>query len=256
MPYLVDFGPGVVRRIAAASERGVKGLTVVNVRVAFLTHLHSDHTAGYSDLILTPWAVGRSQPLEVYGPKGLKHMTDHILEAYREDIAIRRTDKHVLGVPERAEGYNVHAHEITPGIVYKDANVTVEAFLVNHGDVPQAFGYRFETPDRAIVISGDAAPSQSIIDSCNGCDVLIHEAYSMMTYDAVSPRYQEYRRKHHTSSREVAEIAEKAKPGLLILYHRANPGGVGRPNPEQVLLEEVRQLYRGQVVIGHDLDVF
>ena len=255
-PYLIDFGPGVVRRIAAASQQGVKGLTVVNVRVAFLTHLHSDHTIGYADLILTPWAVGRSQPLEVYGPKGLKHMTDHILEAYREDIAIRRTDKRVLGVPEQAEGYKVQAHEITPGTVYKDHNVTVKAFLVNHGDVPQAFGYRIETPDRAIVISGDAAPSQSVIDSCNGCDVLIHEAYSTMTYNAVSSGYQEYRRKHHTSSREVAEIAKKTRPGLLILYHRANPGGVGRPNPEQVLLEEVRQLYGGKVIIGHDLDVF
>src|SRR5687767_8336172 len=255
-PYLIDFGPGVVRRIAAASQQGVKGLTVVNVRVAFLTHLHSDHTIGYADLILTPWTVGRSQALEVYGPTGLKHMPDHILEAYREDIAIRRRDKQVLGVPEQAEGYKVQAHEITPGIVYKDNNVTVKAFLVNHGDVPQAFGYRIETPDRAIVISGDAAPSQSVIDSCNGCDVLIHEAYGMMTYNAVSSGYQEYRRKHHTSSREVAEIAKKTRPGLLILYHRANPGGVGRPNPEPVLLEEVRQLYGGKVVIGHDLDVF
>src|SRR5687768_889741 len=54
-PYLIDFGPGVVRRIAAASQRGVTGLGVVNVRVAFVTHLHSDHTAGYPDLILTPW---------------------------------------------------------------------------------------------------------------------------------------------------------------------------------------------------------
>ena len=75
-PYLVDFGPGVVRRAAAAYQKGVKGLSVVNLRLAFLTHLHSDHTAGYPDLILSPWAVGRNQPLEVYGPKGLKEMTD------------------------------------------------------------------------------------------------------------------------------------------------------------------------------------
>ena len=61
--------------------------------------------------------------------------------------------------------------------------MNVKAFLVNHGDVTQAFGYRIEAPDRTIVISGDAAPSQSVIGSCNGCDVLIHEAYSMMTYD-------------------------------------------------------------------------
>ena len=255
-PYLIDFGPGVVRRVAAASQKGVPGLSVVNLGIAFLTHLHSDHSVGYPDLILTPWAVGRKRPLEVYGPKGLKDMTEYILKAYQEDIRIRTKDKELLGVPEQMEGYKVNAHEIKPGVVYKDENVTVKAFLVNHGDVDQAFGYRFETPDRTIVISGDAAPSQSIIDNCNGCDVLIHEAYSMMTYNNVSQKYQEYRRKHHTSSLELAEIAEKAKPGLLILYHRANPGGVGRPNPEDVLLEEISQAYSGKVVTGHDLDIF
>ncbi len=255
-PYLIDFGPGVVRRAAAAFQKGVEGLSVVNLRVVFVTHLHSDHTAGYPDLILTPWAVGRNRPLEVYGPRGLTEMTENILEAYQEDIRIRRRDKRVLGVPDQAEGYKVRAHEIGPGIVYEDENVTVKAFLVNHGDVAQAFGYRFETPDRTIVISGDAAPSQTIVDNCAGCDVLIHEAYSMMTYAGVSPQYQEYRRKHHTSSHELAELAKRARPGLLILYHRANPGGVGRPNPEEVLLEEIRQTYSGNVVTGHDLDIF
>jgi ribonuclease BN (tRNA processing enzyme) len=126
------------------------------------------------------------------------------------------------------------------GIVYQDSNVKVMAFLVKHGEVSGAFGYRFETPDRIIVISGDAAPSQTVIDQCNGCDVLIHEAYSLMTYNDVTRPYQEYREKHHTSSRELAELATKARPGLLILYHRANPGGVGRPNPEDALLEELR----------------
>ncbi len=255
-PYLIDFGPGVVRRVAAASRKGVTGLSVVGLRVVFLTHLHSDHTAGYPDLILTPWTIGRKHPLEVYGPRGLKEMTAHILEAYREDIRIRRRDKVALGVADQAEGYKVRAHEIRPGIVYEDENVTVKAFLVNHGDVPQAFGYRFETPDRTIVISGDAAPSQTVVDNCAGCDVLIHEAYSMMTHAGVSPQYQEYRRKHHTSSAELAELAKRARPRLLILYHRSNPGGVGRPNPEEVLLEEIKQTYGGNVITGHDLDIF
>jgi ribonuclease BN (tRNA processing enzyme) len=255
-PYLIDFGPGVVRRAAAAFQKVGQGLSVAGLKVVFLTHLHSDHTVGYPDLIFTPWPIGRKFPLEVYGPSGLKDMTKYILKAYSEDIRIRLKDKENLGDPGYEDGYKVNAHEIKPGIVYKDENVTVKAFLVNHGDVPQAFGYRFETPDRTIVISGDAAPSQSIIDSCNGCDVLIHEAYSMMTYNYVSPKYQEYRRKHHTSSQELAEIANKAKPGLLILYHRANPGGVGRSNPEEILLEEIRRTYGGKVVTGHDLDIF
>ena len=255
-PYLVDFGPGVVRRIAAASQKGVPGLAVLNVKHVFLTHLHSDHTAGYPDLILTPWSVGRTHALEAYGPPGLAAMTRHILEAYAEDIRIRRQDKKTLGRPNEIDGYKVNAHEIEPGIVYRDSNVTVTAFRVRHGDVPAAFGYRFETRDRRIVISGDGAPSQTIVDQCNGCDVLIHEAYSLATYNSVTRPYQQYREKHHTSSRELAELATKARPGLLILYHRANPGGVGRPDPEEVLLEELRAHYSGKVVTGHDLDVY
>ena len=255
-PYLIDFGPGVVRRIAAASQKGVAGLSVLNIRHVFLTHLHSDHTAGYPDLILTPWSVGRTHALEVYGPRGLASMTRHILRAYAEDIRIRRQDKKTLGRPNEVDGYKVNAHEIGAGVVYQDALVKVTAFPVNHGHVSRAFGYRFDTADRSIVISGDAAPSQTVIDQCNGCDVLIHEAYSLMTYNAVARPYQEYREKHHTSSRELADLATRAKPKLLILYHRANPGGVGRPNPEQVLLDEVRAHYSGQVVTGRDLDVY
>ncbi|HEY0649843.1 MBL fold metallo-hydrolase [Phenylobacterium sp.] len=255
-PYLVDFGPGVVRRAAAAQQNGVRGLAVVNLQTAFLTHLHSDHTAGLADLILTPWAVGRNRPLRLYGPKGLSWMTDHVLKAYREDIRIRSNDKRRLGASGYADGIKVDVHEIAPGVIYKDRNVTVTAFAVDHGDVPQAFGYRFQTPDKTIVISGDAAPSQSVIDACNGCDVLIHEAYSLKTFATVSPAYQQYRLKHHTSSRQLAELAGKAKPRLLILYHRANPGAVGAPNPEETVLQEVQETYDGKVVTGHDLDVF
>lgn len=81
--YLVDFGPGVVRRAsAAATSRSITALQPTRLRVAFVTHLHSDHTVGYSDLIFSPWTLGRRVPLEVYGPKGLKAMTEHLLEAY------------------------------------------------------------------------------------------------------------------------------------------------------------------------------
>jgi ribonuclease BN (tRNA processing enzyme) len=86
MSYLVDFGPGVVRRAkAAALDKGIRALEPTNLRVVFVTHLHSDHTAGYPDLILTPWVIGRKIPLEVYGPKGMKAMTEHILLAYEQD---------------------------------------------------------------------------------------------------------------------------------------------------------------------------
>jgi hypothetical protein len=119
----------------------------------------------------------------------------------------------------------INSHEIAPGIVYKDDNVTVKAFPVSHGDV-EAFGFRLKTPDRTIVISGDTPPTQSVIDNCQSCDVLIHEAYSMMTDNAVSATAPAGRRNLHTSTMQLAELAGKAKPGLLIVYHRSNLGGV------------------------------
>jgi len=253
-PYLVDFGPGVVRRAAAAYQKGVVafGAGVNKLKTVFVTHLHADHTAGYPDLILTPWIMGRKAPLEVYGPKGIKAMTKHVLKAWELDIANR-----IYGMEKEApSGCRVNAHEIDAGPIYTDANIRVTAFPVNHGEMDNAFGFRFETADKTIVISGDTAPTEAIIENCNGCDVLIHEAYSQQTYDRVSRKWQAYRRKYHTSSKELAELAKRVKPGLLVLYHRANPGGsIAGPNPEDVLLDEIRQLYKGTVVTGHDLDV-
>ena len=246
-PYLVDFGPGVVRRASAAHLRGIKGLAVPKLARAFVTHLHSDHTAGYPDLILTPWTLEREEPLEVYGPKGLKAMTMHLLKAYEADISIRLHG----GEPSNKTGHRVIAHEIKPGVVYKDQNVTVKAFLVDHGAWGEAYGFRFEAPDRTIVISGDCRPSATVIQNCNGCDVLIHEVYSQTGFVKRPPEWQKYHSRYHTSSRELAELASKAKPGLLILYHQLLWG-----TSEADLLTEVSAGFSGKVVYGHDLDVY
>jgi len=246
-PYLVDFGPGVVRRAEAAFRKGVKGLAVKNLRRAFVTHLHSDHTVGYPDLILTPWVLERKEPLEVFGPTGIKPMTDHILKAYSADIDIRLHG----GEPSNKTGYRVIARDIKPGIVYKDANVTVKAFAVDHGSWREAYGFRFETPDRTIVVSGDCRPSKAIIENCNGCDVLIHEVYSDSGFARRPPEWQSYHSRYHTSARELAEVASKAKPGLVVLYHQLFWG-----TTEEDLLKEVRAGYAGKVVSGRDLDVY
>jgi ribonuclease BN (tRNA processing enzyme) len=163
----VDSGPGVVRRAAAAQRNGVAALAVQNIHVVFITHLHSDHTLGYPDLILSPWVLGRVEPLEVYGPWGLRNMTDYIEKAWEKDIDVRTNG---LEQANRT-GYKVHVHEIAPGIIYRDKNVTVSAFSVAHGSWDQAFGYRFETADRRIVLSGDTAPTDTVVKACNRCDV-------------------------------------------------------------------------------------
>lgn len=254
-PYLIDFGAGVIRRASAAYEKGVTaiGFGGVNIRTVFLTHMHSDHTIGYPDLIFTPWVRGRREPLEVYGPKGIKAMTENILKAWQVDI-----DGRTNGINQHnTTGYKVNAREIASGVVYRDRNVTVTAFPARHEEMVDSFGYRFDAPDRSIVISGDTAPTQAMIDHGRGCDVLIHEAYSMATYHRVSPRSQAFRRCHHTSSVELAAIANEVKPGLLVVYHRSNAGGGPMSaDSEDVLLDEIRQAYNGRVVMGHDLDIF
>jgi ribonuclease BN (tRNA processing enzyme) len=257
--YVIDFGTGVVRQAAAARKRGVEALEPVNLKIGFLTHLHSDHTIGFPDIIFTPWVMGRKAPLEVYGPPGTRDMAEHILKAYEADIQIRTGDlEHA-----NTTGYKVNVHEIKPGVVYRDPNVTVTAFAVHHGKWPHAYGYRFETRDRTIVISGDASPDAAILNNCHGCDVLIHEVYTQASFDLVSPEWKQYRLAYHTSSKELAEIAAKAKPGLLILYHRANPGcdqarteKCREAGSEEQLLKEVRQAYSGKVVAGHDLEIY
>lgn len=248
--YLVDFGPGVVRRATAAVDRGAAALDPAKITVAFATHLHSDHTAGLPDLILTPWVMGRTQ-FDVYGPVGTEEMTQHVLAAWRQDIEIRTNGL------ERRTPQSVHAHDVKPGVVYRNETVTVTAFSVPHGSWPQAFGYRFDTPGRSIVISGDTSPGPELESHCKPCDVLIHEVYSPSSTVPSMPDWKGYRAKYHTSTDQLGEIASRTKPGLLIVYHVSGRGaGPGGRTPDDQLLQEIHKKYRGKVVIGQDLDVF
>lgn len=246
-PYLVDFGPGVVRRAVAAQQQGLRALDIRKLTRVFVTHLHSDHTAGYPDLIFTPAVAGRVDPLQVYGPPGIRHMTEAVQEAFREDVGMRRRQK------ERRDmrGYGVESHEVEPGLVYQDDAVKVIAFAVEHGSWEHAYGYRFETPDRTIVISGDTAPTDAVIEACNGCDVLVHEVYCKAGLDQGPAIWQSYHPAYHTSSVELARIAEKARPKLLVLYHVLFMGCSGKQ-----LLREVRGEYQGEVALGRDLAVY
>ena len=247
VPYLVDAGPGVVRRAAAAYARGIKGLDPKLLRTAFITHLHSDHTAGYPDLVFTPAVLERDAPLQVYGPPGIRVMTDHVMKAWAEDLDVRLRDLE----PAKPAGYEVRAHEVKPGLVYKDARLSVHAFAVPHGAWKRSFAYRFDTPDRSIVVSGDSGPSGQLASACNGCDVLVHEVYSTAGFVTRPPEWQRYHRVYHTSSAELATLAAKARPGLLVLYHQLFWG-----TTDEALVAEVKRGYEGKVVSGRDLDVF
>jgi len=178
-------------------------------------------------------------------------MTNHVLAAWPDEIKIR------TGPLQRdiqsANGYRVNAHEISPGMVYKHGNLTVTAFNVKHGEWgTRAFGDRFQTADRSIVISGDTTPTESVVEQCNGCDILIHEVYTEAGYAKAPPEWQRMRRSHHTSSRQLGELATRARPVLLVLYHQS----YFRESTQEDLMREMRAAYRGRFVSGHYPDVF
>lgn len=246
--YLVDCGPGVVRQASkAAKEDGIPALVSPKLGIVFITHLHSDHTLGFPDLIFSPWVLDRSMALEAYGPHGLKNMTAHIEQAWKEDIHVRRE-----GLEQaNATGYRVNVHEISPGVIYSDENVKVTAFLVKHGSWKEAYGYKFETKDRKIVISGDTAPTDEVVKACDGCDLLLHEVYNPNGKQMQIPHWNEYFKAFHTSPAQLGDIARRAHPGLLVTYHEVLLG-----LPEEDLAGQIKGNYSGQWVSAKDLEVY
>ena len=240
---LFDAGPGVMRRIAAA------GLPIDGVTAAFITHLHSDHTLGLPDLMLTSWVMGRSTPMRLHGPPGLRRMTDLLLSAWAEDTVVR-----VQGLERgRPGGYRLDVREITEGIVFDSAGVKVTAIKVPHGEWPHAFAYRVDAAGRSIVISGDTRASEALERASSGVDVLIHEVYPE-TRIAPENRpggefWPRYLREVHTSDVELGRIAAKAQPRVLLLTHVLFMGAT----EDEVLAGIRRGGFTGRVVFAKDL---
>ena len=242
--FLFDAGSGVERQLGAAH------LPINGVFALFITHLHSDHTLGLPDLILTSWVMGRRTPLAAYGPHGLKAMTDHILAAWREDIGVRTN-----GLEHQTRnGYRVNVHEIRPGVVYDSGGVKVTAIPVLHGTWKESYGYRIDTPDRSIVISGDTRPSDALLAAARGVDVLVHEVYPEAR---LAPEnrpggddWPKYMHAFHTSDVELGRLAAAARPGLLILDHIVRMGGTDA----ELLAGIGKGGFTGRVVVGKDLE--
>ena len=244
--FLFDAGAGVMRQINKA------GLPISGPEATFITHLHSDHTLGYPDLILTSWIMRRKKHLQVYGPHGLQRMTGYLYKAYAEDIKIR-----IEGLErELPDVYKVDVHEINPGVVYDSDGVKITAIPVLHGNWKEAYGYRIDTPERTIVISGDTRPCKALIKASKGVDILIHEVYSSAN---VKPEnrpggefWPQYLKEFHTSDVELGNIAKQSEPKLLILDHIGRLSEKGKD-----LIKGIRKGgFNGKVVVGNDLEVF
>lgn len=256
--YLFDAGPGFVRNFDALSGKDFMPEDIYfsndsvygEMNKVFITHLDSDHVLGLPELMLRPWIMGRSEPLTVVGPEGLDDMTANILEAYQDDI-----DHRLHGTqPANELGFTADVTEISDGqVVHEDDKVTVTAFKVPHGSWSDgmAFGYRVETPDKIVVISGDTRHDESLYEHFEGANILIHEVMSETGVSQLPQDWQDYMYHAHTSTRQLAEIGREIEPELLVMTHPLFFG-----QTDEQLRDEMAGYYDGNFVLASDLDIY
>jgi ribonuclease BN (tRNA processing enzyme) len=245
--YVIDCGNGVARQMVLA------GLKLTSLRGVFITHHHSDHDADYGNLLLLAWESDLATCVDTYGPPPLAEMTRLFLQMNDYDIRTRIADE---GRPP-LEGL-IAVHEIAAGgPVMADANVKVTAALVDHPPVRPAFAYRFDCPDRSIVISGDTRPSQNLVRLAKGADVLVHEVMYLPALDAMiaaepnAKTLREHLLASHTTTQEVGRIATAAGVKTLVLSHFV-PGGFPFIE-DKVWFDAVRPFFSGNLIVGRDL---
>lgn len=245
--YVIDCGDGVARQLVAA------GVPLTTVRHVFITHQHSDHNADYGNLLLLSWAAGLRTRVDTWGPPPLTDMTRLFFEMNAYDIKTRMADEgRVALVPL------VHPHDIRDdGVIVDERDIKVTAALVDHPPVTPAFAYRFDTPDRSIVISGDTARSDNLIRLARGADVLVHEALYVPAVDRIVARVPNATtlRQHiidsHTAVEEVGRVAQAAGVKTLVLSHLVPPDD---PAVTEATWREAAQAhFRGKVIVGKDL---
>ena len=245
---LFDAGRGVPIRVRQL------GLREGKIDVVFLTHYHSDHTAGIPDIWLTGWlGNSRQEPFRLIGPVGAKSLMANLESAYALDIKIRLEDEKLPpgGIATVVEEFE------QDGVVYDKDGVRVIAFTVDHGEaIKPAVGYRIEYKGHAVVISGDTRYNQNVIKYGTGVDVLIHEV-CIARPELLSNAYYQFVIAHHTSPREAGQVFSLAKPKLSVYSHIVFLVGSAVP-PATVddLVAGTRETYSGPLQVGADLMSF
>ena len=222
---LFDVGRGAVIRMSQAN------IPIQDIDKVFLTHLHSDHVLGMPDLIMTGWIYQRSKKLNIFGPIGTKDFIYHIKKTFDEDVKIRTVppEGHSLS------GLNTEVFEIEEGLIYKNGDLKVYAFEVDHGGgVKHGFGFKITNGDQTIIISGDTNLSRNLIENAKDCDLLIHEiAGAPKSVIEKNPKVKGLMN-YHTTVEEMATILNETKPRLTILTHVLALGGT---KPDTILTE-------------------
>jgi ribonuclease Z len=234
---IFDVGRGVYVRLSQI------GIPVAAITGIIFTHLHSDHVSGLPDLWLTGrFAVKpRTANLDVWGPAGTQNMLSHLAQAYQFDLTVRKPL-----LPTQAA---LVAHEIEEGAVLTRNGVAVSAFLVDHGGVAPAFGYRIEYAGRSVVLSGDTRLSAHLIEKSVGVDLLVHEVGAVASAAATSDT--ERIMSLHLTPEEAGTVFSRVKPKMAVYSHILTFGV-----SDEELVARTRKTYAGPLVVGTDLMSF
>ena len=262
--YVVDAGDGVARRLAKA------GINVRDIGTIFLTHHHDDHTAGLGTLMSVAWDNQRSQPINVYGPPRTEDLVKAAVQYFSISAEIRIAD----GGRTVPIAQVFFGHDIRPGMVYQDANVKVTAAESTHFEFHtgaaagkhKSYSYRFETPDRVIVFTGDTGPNDALTDLAKGADLLVSEANSVEErmqllitsgqWQAMTPTEQAGIKRQmsqgHLSTDDVGKLAAQARVKTVVLTHLT-----AKPDDDYTSwADQVKKNFSGQVLVAKDLMEF
>lgn len=236
---LVDAGVGVVRQLAHL------GLTVGDIDIVALTHLHDDHTAGLPALVTFRHTM-RGGPLTLIGPPGTAALRAGVLAYMSANSAIRGQEGRLVD-PETL----FEARDVEPGIVHSDAGLTVTAVENSHYALTQftspqkSYAVRFDTPDRSVVFTGDTGESRAVEELARDADILVSEMVTDADIAAVPTPVQAHMRAEHLSPTQVGRLAAAARVGTVVLSHYAGASAED--------LEAIRREFSGEVVAGEDL---
>jgi ribonuclease BN (tRNA processing enzyme) len=262
--YVVDAGDGAARRIAKA------GINVRDIGIIFLTHLHDDHMAGVGTLMSVAWDNQRTQPINVYGPPRTEDLVKAAVQYFSISAEIRIAD----GGRSVPIDQVFFGHDVRPGMVYQDANVKVTAAETTHFEFHsgaaagkyKSYAYRFETPDRVVVFTGDTGPNDALINLARDADLLISEANSVEArmqglvksgqWQAMTPAEQAGIRRQmaqgHLSTDDVGKMAARARVKTVVLTHLT-----AKPDDDYTSwANEVKKYFSGQVLVAKDLMEF
>ena len=218
--YLIDAGDGVARRLTQA------GVNFRQIGKVFITHDHDDHTAGLGTLLSYEWDFQRHDPVDVYGPPGTAALVKGAIQYFTVNAEIRWTEGRRTPLTDVFVG-----HDVQPGLVYQDKNIKVTAVENTHFHIPEgtpyfgkykSYSYRFETPDRVILVTGDTGPSEAVNRLAAGADILLSEIISPEDVKQVlikngiwqsqTPEQQAAFMKHLTEEHLTPEEYEKWQP--------------------------------------------